>query len=283
MESASSLILTLQEAVGNAIAAAAAYAPSLIAAILVLLAGWFVARFARVITHRVLSGANRLLDRLLQRGTLSGIRMTPTATAVSGEVSFWVIIFLSITIAARIAKLPALSGWLNQIAGHLPNLLVGAAIIVAGYFVSVIAGEQVTATARAAKAGQSALMGRFAQGAIFVTALIIGLDQVGVDVTFLVALFAVAVGAIFIGFSIAFGLGARDFVSNLIGARTAHQKLRPGVMVRIGGIEGEILEITPTQIALDTSDGRTLVPARLTEESGLVILTSEQSKGASDE
>ncbi|MEO1253237.1 MAG: hypothetical protein AAFW81_12940, partial [Pseudomonadota bacterium] len=136
-------------------------------------------------------------------------------------------------------------------------------------------------SARAAKAGQSALIGKFAQGGIFITALIIGLDQIGVDVTFLVALFAVSAGAIFVGFSIAFGLGARDYVSNLIGARTARQKIRPGTMLRVGDIEGEVLEITQTQIALDTADGRTLVPARITEESMIVIVSSD-SKGAAN-
>ncbi len=275
MEAISSLISIFRKTAAEALAATVDYFPSLMAAILVLFAGWLFARLARGAARRILYGANRILDRVFQRGALSGARLSPAAAAVLGEISFWVVIFLAMTIAARVARFTAVSGWLNQIVTYLPNLLVGAAIIVVGYFVSVIIGEQVTSAARAARAGQSALMGKFAQGAVFITALIIGLDQIGVNVTFLVALFAVSVGAIFVGFSIAFGLGAREYVSNLIGARTARRKLRAGLVVRMGDIEGEILEITPTQIELDTARGRTLVPARLADERSVLIVSAE--------
>lgn len=60
------------------------------------------------------------------------------------------ILFLSIAIAARVAGLQTLAGWLNQIAGYLPNLLVGATVIIVGHFIGVFVGEQVTATVRAA-------------------------------------------------------------------------------------------------------------------------------------
>lgn len=276
MEAISSLISIFRKAASNALVEAVEYVPVLIAAILVLLAGWLLARLMRVAARRVFNGANRVLERVFQRGALSGARLSPAAIAVLGEISYSVIIFLATAIAARVAGFTLLSKWLDQIVAYLPNLIVGAAIIVIGYFVSAILGEHVTSTARIAKASQGPLMGRFAQGAVFITALIIGLDQIGVDVTFLVALFAVSIGAIFVGFSIAFGLGAREYVSNLIGARTARRKLRAGLLVRMGDIEGEILEISPTQIEIDTTRGRTLIPARFADERSVLIISDEE-------
>jgi Mechanosensitive ion channel, conserved TM helix len=280
MDSVSDWFSALGRAASDALADAASQLPSLMGAILILIAGWLFARVARGTARRISNGANRLLDRMFQRGALASARLSPAAMPVLGEIAFWVIVFLAATIAARVAGLTAVAEWLNQIATQLPDLLVGAAIIGAGYFVSVLVGEQVALTARAAKADQSALMGMLAQSAIFVTSLIIGLDQIGVDVTFLIVLFAVTVGAIFLGFSIAFGLGARDFVSNLVGARNARRALRAGLFVRIGDVEGEILEFTPTQIALDTARGRTLVPARFADEQSILILAAADRKPA---
>jgi small-conductance mechanosensitive channel len=117
-------------------------------------------------------------------------------------------------------------------------------------------------------------MGRLSQAAIFVTALIIGLDQIGVNVTFLVAMFAVSAGTIFVGFSIAFGLGAREFVSNLIGARTARREFAAGQTVRIGEIEGEILEISATHLAIETPEGKALIPAQEATHSTVTVLSS---------
>jgi hypothetical protein len=256
--------------------------PSLAAAILILIAGWILARFSRGLVRRLSNRTNRLLDRVFRHGALSRARISPVAMAAVGEIAFWTILFLTVTVAARIAGFAEVAGLLNDIASLLPNLLLGAAIIAAGYVTSVLVGEQVASMAHAAKAGQGELMGKFAQAAIFVAALIIGLGQIGVDVTFLIALVTVSVGAVLLGFSIAFGFGARDYVGNLLGARTARRVLSVGLSVRIGDVEGEILEITPTQIALDTASGRTLVPARLVDEQNIVIIAADSGRTPAD-
>lgn len=279
MENATSSVSALQDGAAQALSTVLGYAPSLAAALAVLLCGWLLARLARAAMRRLGSGINRILDRAFRQGPLADARLSMGGTAMLSEIVFWVIVFLTLTAAARTAQLPAISAWLNQIASHLPSLLIGAGIIVAGYFISEIAGREIASSARSARATHSALMGRLAQSAIFATALIVGLDQMGIDVTFLVALFVVSVGAILIGFSIAFGLGARIYVSNLIGARTARHQLANGVLVRIGDREGEVLEVTATQIALDTADGRALVPARMAEEEGIVIVSRDAPEG----
>lgn len=279
MEMSGSIMTSLQESAAMALSSIVNYAPSLIAATLVLLLGWLLARLARTAAKRLLDGLNGFLERVFRHGAVPGPRLSTGATAILGEAAFWLVVFLSLTIAAKVAELPAISSWLDQVVNFLPNLLVGVTLIVAGYFVSVVIGDQVENAAREAQSSQSALVGKISQGIVFVVVAIIGLDQMGVDVTFLVAIFAVAVGAVFVGFSIAFGLGAREYVSNLIGARSIRHHLSAGLMVRIGETEGALLEITQTQIALDTEDGRALVPARLAEETGVLIVSRDGSSG----
>lgn len=258
------------------------YLPSLIAAVLIIIAGWIIARIARSLTKRVGNDVNRFLERAFRHGSLASARLSTGALAVLAEIAFWLILFVAITIAARTAGLTGVSAWLSQIVAHLPNLLIGAAIIAAGYFVSVLIGEQVSATTQAANAGRSALMGKLAQWGIFVTALIIGLDQIGVNVTFLVALFAVTVGSVAVGLSIAFGLGAREFAGNLIGARSARRELSPGQVVRTADVEGEILEISPTHIILETADGKALLPGRLTLAQHIVVVSPDVADGENE-
>jgi hypothetical protein len=278
MEEVTNRLASINDVVSGWLAAAIAMLPALAASILILITGWVLALILRVAMRRLANNANRLLDRAFQRGALSNLRVSPGAAAVFGEIVFWIILFLTVAIAARVAGFAAVSGWLSQIATHLPNLIVGAAIIVVGYVVSVMVGEQVAAAARAARASQSALMGRLAQGAVFVTTLITGLAQIGVDVTFLIALFSVAIGAVCIGFSIAFGLGAREHVADLIGARAARRELRAGQTIEIGDTRGEVVEITSTHIALDTARGKALVPARLAAALGMLIVSARAAE-----
>ena len=275
MENPGLIWVSIQETAVTTFQGFIAYLPSLVGALAVLLLGWLFARLVRAASNRVLSGFNRILERNFQHGLLASIRFPTSASVILGEAAYWVVIFLTLTIASRIAQFPVISRWLNEIANFLPSVLLGVATVAIGYVISVVVDERVTEYARSAKSPQSALLGRLCQGAVLIIASIIGLDQIGLDVTFLVALSAVAAGAVLVGFSIAFGLGAREYVSNLIGARTVRHNLSTGLLVRVGETQGEVLEITQSQIALDTDEGRALVPARFAQEHGVVIISRQ--------
>ncbi len=249
-------------------------APAIAAAIVIMVLGWLFARSVRSLVRQLSNGANRLLDRVFQKGELANVRFSAAAISAVAETAFWIIIFLAITVAARIAGFTAIFGWMNQLVAHLPNLVVGFLIIALGYFASRYVGRHIAASARDEKANENILIGRVVQGFIFLTALIIGLDQVGVKVSFLITLLTVAAGAILAGFSIAFGLGAKDHVRNLFGARLAHRSLLLGLRVRIGEIEGDVLDVSANHIALDTVSGRALIPARIVDEQVVEILTA---------
>ncbi len=104
-------------------------------------------------------------------------------------------------------------------------------------------------------------------------AVIVGLDQAGVDVAMVMILFTIVAGGLMLALVLSFGLGARDYVRNLIGARHARRFLQPGIRLRIGEVEGEVLEISDTHVALDTASGRTMLPARLLQTAPVSIIT----------
>ncbi|GAB5412480.1 MAG: mechanosensitive ion channel [Congregibacter sp.] len=265
--SSESIVLSLQQSAESLLKDSIQYTPSLIAIIAVFIFGWLLARFFRSAAQRLLQALNRILET----GELADPRLSKGAIALLSEAVFWLSLFLPLTIAARIASLPIVTKWLDQIVSVLPNLFIGVLIFVAGYLLSLVVRDQVETSARAANSTQSTLIGRFTQGTIFLFAAIIGLDQLGIDVTFLVALFAVVLGAVFVGVSIAFGLGSQDYVSNLLGARSLRRHVNKGLILRVGDVEGSLLEVTKTQIALDTAEGKALVPARLAEKHGVLI------------
>ena len=247
--------------------------PSILAAIAILVVGWFVARLSQGLARRLSQGINRIMERVFRTGSLASARLSSPMIAVVAEVSFWIVVFIAITIAMRVGGFTVISGWLNQIVVHLPNLIAGLLIIGLGYFSSDYIGRMVDSGVGAKKAEERLLLGRLVRGFIFTTMLIIGLDQFGVEVTFLITLLTVVAGTVLVGFSIAFGLGARAHVSNLIAARTAQSVLQTGMTIRICGVEGTVLEVSPSHISLETETGQTLIPANMIDENMVEILT----------
>lgn len=75
------------------------------------------------------------------------------------------------------------------------------------------------------------------------------------------------------GIALAFSLGARTTIENLLAAQSITQAYNPGDSIRIGAIEGRIMRITRANVILETHDGQTLIPAKRFSEQESVHLS----------
>jgi hypothetical protein len=198
--------------------------------------------------------------------------------ALIGNVAFWVVMLLFAAMAARVGRLDAFTSWLDRIVAYLPMLVAGGLIALAGYLVSTLVRDVVAATVASTGSSQADLFGFIAQSAVFLTAVVIGLDQIGIDVTFLITLLAITVGGLLLALVFAFGFGARAFVGNLIAAHQVQQILEPGIVVRIGEDQGQVLEITTTSVVLVTDKGRLVVPAKTFQEQTALIVADYENE-----
>ena len=248
--------------------------PHLIGALLLLFAGWLVGKLLRALTVRLIQLLDRAIRRLSTRyGERPGI--LAASADVLGSIVFWVTILFFLTAATQVLGLDAFLGWLNRVVAYLPTLLTGGLIVLAGFLLSALVRDVVATTAPVGDS-QRALLGRVAQLVILVTAVVIGADQIGIKVTFLVIMVTVLASALLGGLALALSLGARTYVSNLIGAHYLQQQFRVGQTVRMGSFEGRILEFTATAIVLETADGRVNLPAKLYHEEPIVLLMGGQ-------
>jgi len=259
------------------------YLPGLVGALLALVLGWMLARFVARAIKSLARPINRLLSRAFPSGILSRFKLSPRLTAFVGELLFWIILLFAVTVASRIAGLDTMSRWLHTITAYVPNLLIAFAILIVGYIVSLLIREQFDFRNKGnARSGASTSPAEIAHVSVLAIALILALDQLGVDVTLLIAITVVLAAAVSIAFAVSFALGVRVYMSNVIGIRTARTQLSIGQRIRIDDVEGQILEITATQIALETAAGKILLPGRWVDERTITIVTQED-RGESDD
>lgn len=64
-------------------------------------------------------------------------------------------------------------------------------------------------------------------------------------------------------------------MSNVIGAHYLDRDFAAGQRIRMGDMEGVILEITAVAVMVETADGRAAIPAHLFAENSTTILTVE--------
>ncbi len=251
------------------------YVPHLVGAIVVLFLGWAVARLGQIIVTRLAGTLNRVFGRLFAKNQRIRIRLTDGAINVVGGVVFWVIIVLALTAAAKIAKLDVFAQWLDRMLAYLPSLLAGGLIAFIGYLAAKFIRDIVTVTFSMMGTERAQILGIVAQSATFLVAIVVGLDQAGIDVGFIITLVGILVAAIAASFALAFALGSQTFVANLIGVYQMQNYLRPGQEVRLDDVQGEILDLSTTSVVLATEKGRVLLPGRLLSEETLTLLTPD--------
>lgn len=247
------------------------YVPSILGAVLLLAAGWILARILRVLAMR----AAMLLDTLLARvgGSVGGERMRMgRASRVLGAIVFWVVLLFFATAATEVLGLTTFADWMARLVDYLPTLAAGLLIVAAGYVLSRFVADMVRATATRLDAAQRSVLARVTQVTILVGAVLVGADQIGIQITFLAIFVGGAAAAVVGGLAIAVGLGARDYVANLIGAHHLRQAFSVGQTVRVAGQQGRILEVTTEALILETSEGRVTLPGRIYGEQPITVI-----------
>lgn len=247
------------------------YLPNLLAAIGLLVIGWLLGKLLRAAAVRLSRGLEQMMLRLSRRPPPVRPGATPAWGRILGSIVFWAVVLFFLALATHVLGLEAFSSWLNRVVVYLPTLLVGILIILAGILVSALTRDLVIATAPLAES-QRVLLGRVVQVVILVTAIVIGADQIGINVTFLVILAAVILGTLLGGLALAVSLGARTFVANLVAAQSLRNSYQVGQVIRIATYEGRILDITPTAVVIETAEGRVSLPAKFFNEQPAVLL-----------
>jgi small-conductance mechanosensitive channel len=273
MDTYESLRASLANAFSQLSAQLAEFAPKLLGAALLLLAGWLIARLLRGLAVKLMHVLELVLHRLW-RGPAGRASVLPSASVeIVGTILFWVVIVFFAAATAHVLGLEAFSSWLKDLMAYLPTLVAGLLIILAGVLLSGFARDLTVAALATLPDSQRSQLGRIVQGAILVTAVVMGADQIGIEITFVVVLAAVTTSAIVGGVALAVSLGARTYVANLIGAHYLRHAFEPGQRVRIGDTEGTILELTAVSVVLETEQGRASIPAKVYNEETILLLS----------
>ncbi len=242
------------------------YAPKLLGALVLLILGYLVAIGLRAAARRFVTGLESLLNRVGKTTTAKQQRIQQSSANLIGNVVFWCVILFFIAASANTLGWRMFTGWLDSLIGYLPNLLTGLAIILAGYLFGSGARSAVLGAAPAAGVERPELLARSVQIIVLLTMTLIGIEQIGIQVGFLTTTLIVVIGVSLASAALAFGLGAKDLIANVIGAQYVRRHCRIGEIMCIDTCEGEVLEITQTSIVLDCTNGRAVVPAKLFQE-----------------
>ena len=249
------------------------FLPRLIGALAILAVGWALALLLRWVARRLIAGLDRVIPSRRIQSILRRVGMQRPASEVTGGILYWIVILLFLTAATETLGLPVVTTWLSGIALYLPRILSAVLIGFAGLLGGIFLRDLTISAAASAGLANGRTLGRLAQVAVLLVSLLVAVDQIGVNISFVTTVVITLLAALLFGGALAFGLGARVTVGNILASHYLQKTYSVGQQVRIGEWEGEIVQITATAVVLESAAGRAMVPARMFSETASVLLT----------
>ncbi len=237
-----------------------------ILAIFIAVAGFVVAALLARLTERWLISLEGYLRRRarsrLEHHDMRVLRQSLRAGVYYGTL----VLFLLMSLKAL--SISVVHEWLDALLQYIPQLIFGGFIILSGYLLGVVVRSLVS---NLMSLPPDHLVPRFAQLLVIIAAVLTGLAQTSIDISFLSNVIVILLGFFFGGLSLAFALGSRQLVENLL-ARRALDRYRIGDVVRINESQGRIVEILSTAVVLESGSGVVTVPtARFADSEVLLV------------
>lgn len=182
--------------------------PSILAAIVIIAAGVFIAKLVAKLLEGLLAGVGA--DSLLEKVTGNADKKL-SLSKVIGEVVKYVLVVIFLVQGINVLNLPVLTSIGEAVIGYLPAVLTAIIILAIGMFAANTAEAAIVKKFPNAKA--SAMV---AKVIIYVFVAFVCLSQLGVAIAIVEKTFVLAIAALCVAFAVAFGVGGRTFAANML-------------------------------------------------------------------
>ena len=191
------------------------FALPLLAALVVLFAGYLLAKVLEKLTDRLLRRIR--LNHLLERGGItqaverSGTHVNPTR--VIANLVFWLVMFTVILLAAKALGLQSLADVVSKLVSYIPAVIAAIVIVLVGIVLGGFVGGLIQASAGGLHGGRA--LARTGRGGVIILAVFMALQELGIATDIVTTAFAILFGAVALAMALAFGLGNRELAGEV--------------------------------------------------------------------
>ncbi|MEN9507557.1 MAG: hypothetical protein RLZZ621_120 [Gemmatimonadota bacterium] len=189
--------------------------PALFGALVILFAGYLVAKLVEKGTGRLLRRVhfNQMLERggVLQAVERSGSHLNPAR--VIANLLFWVVMFAVLLVAASAIGLDSLANVFTELMSYIPSVIAAIVIIILGIVLGGFVGGLIMASAGGLHGGP--WLARTGRGGVIVLAVFMALQELGIATDIVTTAFAILFGAVALALALSFGLGNRELAAEI--------------------------------------------------------------------
>lgn len=242
-----------------------AHAPAMLSAFGLLLVMWLVARLARALVTRLL-GMTRLdaATEKTQVGKL--LRAFDAKMTLSRAIAALVhlaIVLMAFMSAADLLGLGTVREALGSALSYVPRLISVIIVLGVGGYLASVARRAAGAMLKEMRSPYAGPLETITEVALLVITVAVGVDMLGVDISFLTANLSIIIAVGLVTIAFLFSWSMRKPAEEIIANYYLRRMVGPGDRIVLGEVEGTIESFTPIGVMLRDAKGEEhFVPAR---------------------
>lgn len=233
--------------------------------ILLVILALVLAKLAEVILRAVL--IRMRFDSLIGKAgidkTLQRLGLRQPLTTFLPRLAYFLILFVLAQTASDALGLVAISNAIAAFFSYLPNIVAALLLLILGTTVGQFAGQMVTQAAETSGIESAPALGKLVSATIFFIVAMMAIGQLKIDTEMVRIVTSFFLGAGALAFGLAFGLGTREIVRNIVAGFYTRKFLAVGKGLEIAGQSGVLTAITATHTIL-SSQGQDIIVANST-------------------
>jgi small-conductance mechanosensitive channel len=235
--------------------------PLIMEALAIILIGLIVAFLLRFLTFRLISALQKMLRKKMRVSAAAVGRIDSSGAKIVSRIVFWGVLLFFLAASLHVLDRPVISKGINSLAAYFPNILAAVLIIFVGFLAGNVFGAAVQKIFATSKVGHGDFFGKFTKFLLVATASLIAIEQLGININLLIIILGILTGTLAGGTALAFALGAKSAVKNILATYYLGKFYEVGQKIQIGDIEGKIIQIDSTFLLLETPRGILTLPS----------------------
>lgn len=237
--------------------------PEILFAIVVVFIGWLAAVLVHHMVLWVLNffAIDKLTAKTPLQGILKSIGIHKNVSDIFGWLVFWMIILLTLIVAADTLNLQQVSNVLSVVTNYIPQILASLLIIVFGMLLAKFLQMLTIQTLNKMDISYKKFVGKTVQLVVLIFVFVSAIDQLGFNLSYVLNAVVTITSVVLLMLGLGAAFGARTVLDNTIACQQLKRQLPLGCTVVIDGKEGTVTDFTLTNVVLETGSGTTVLPA----------------------
>jgi small-conductance mechanosensitive channel len=235
----------------------AAFIPNLIAGVVIVVIGYFVAkllgRIVKTVAHKLgidKTGENVGVQDVLQA---SGIA---SPSDLIGKTIFWLAMLVFVITAAESVGLSTVSGTIDTFVMFLPKVVAAVVIALLGLFFAQVFRDFVARTTSGLGVEYAKALGGLVYAVVIFVVITLAIAQLEIDTGLLHLIIGITLAVVGLATAVSLGLGTRDVAKHIVNGVYARDSFKPGKLISCDGYAGKLIEVGSVSTVIETKDGK---------------------------